>query len=85
MHKEQVTACVRVSGNVAIGAVKHAILIALYHTLKTCDLYQPPTPNPEAEAKARQRTTKRLVAQLEKLGHTVTLATTSTTTTITVA
>lgn len=63
---------------VAIGAVKHAILIALYHMLTTGELYTPPTPNPEAEHKARERTTQRLLAQLEKLGHSVTLQTSTT-------
>jgi transposase len=58
---------------VAIGAIKHAILVALYHMLKNGELYRPPTPNPEAERKAKERATKRLTAQLEKLGHTVTL------------
>ena len=58
---------------VALGAVKHAILIALYHMLKTGELYKPPTPNPDAERRARERATKRLLAQLEGLGHTVTL------------
>lgn len=60
---------------IAIGAVKHAILIALYHMLKTGELYKPPTPNPEAERRAHERTTKRLLAQLEKLGHSITLQT----------
>jgi transposase len=63
---------------IAIGAVKHAILIALYHMLKNGELYRPPTPNPEAERKQRERTTKRLIAQLERLGHTVTLQTSTT-------
>jgi transposase len=64
---------------IAIGAVKHAILIALYHMLKTGELYKPPTPNPDAERKQQERTTKRLIAQLEKLGHSVTLQTTTST------
>jgi transposase len=59
----------------AIGAIKHALLIALYHMLKTGELYRPPTPNPEAERRAHERATKRLIAQLEKLGHTVALQT----------
>jgi transposase len=59
----------------AIGAIKHAILIALYHMLKNGELYRPPTPNPEAERRAHERATKRLIARLEKLGHTVTLQT----------
>lgn len=64
---------------VAIGAVKHAILIAIYHMLNTGELYRPPTPNPDAERKQAERTTRRLVAQLEKLGHSVTLQTATTT------
>jgi len=63
----------------AIGAVKHAILIALYHMLKNGELYRPPTPNPEAERRAQERVAKRLIAQLEKLGHTVTLQTATST------
>ncbi len=59
----------------AIGAIKHAILIALYQMLKNGELYKPPTPNPEAQRRAHERTTKRLLAQLERLGHTVTLQT----------
>jgi len=63
----------------AIGAIKHAILIAIYHMLKNGELYRPPTPNPEAERRAHERATKRLIAQLEKLGHTVTLQTATST------
>jgi transposase len=59
---------------VAIGAIKHAILISLYYMLKNGEMYRPPTPNPEAEARHRERTAQRLIAQLERLGHTVTLA-----------
>ena len=62
----------------AIGAIKHALLIALYHMLKNGELYRPPTPKPEAERRAHERATKRLIAQLEKLGHTVTLQTATT-------
>lgn len=58
---------------VAIGAVKHAILIALYHMLKNGEMYRLPTPNPDALRKQQERATKRLVAQLQRLGHTVTL------------
>ena len=64
----------RAGHKIAIGAIKHAILIALYYMLKNGEMYRPPTPNPEAEQKARLRTTKRLVKQLERLGHSVTLA-----------
>src|SRR5450631_2588794 len=60
---------------VAIGAIKHAILIALYHMLNSGGLYRPPIVHPDAERKQQERTTKRLVAHLERLGHTVTLQT----------
>jgi transposase len=63
----------------AIGAVKHAILIAIYHMLKTGELYRPPIVHPDAERKQRERTTKRLIAQLERLGHAVTLQTATST------
>ena len=49
---------------IAIGAIKHAILIALYHMLKNGELYRPPIVHPDAERKQRERTTKRLIAQL---------------------
>ena len=68
---------------VAIGAVKHALLIAIYHMLTTGELYRPPTPNPEAERRQRERTTRRLIAQLEKLGIVVTLQTSTSTSTST--
>ena len=64
---------------VALGAVKHSLLIAIYYMLKNGELYRPPTPNPEAEQKQRERTTRRLVAQLEKLGNVVTLQTATST------
>jgi hypothetical protein len=54
---------------------QHSLLIALYHILKNGELYRPPTPNHEAERKQRERTAKRLIAQLEKLGHSVALQT----------
>jgi len=68
---------------VALGAVKHSLLIAIYHMLTTGELYRPPTPNPEAEQRQRERTTRRLVAQLEKLGNVVTLQTATPTATAT--
>lgn len=63
---------------IAIGAVKHAILIAIYHMLSTGELYRPPITHPDQERKQQERTTKRLIAQLEKLGHAVTLQTSTT-------
>jgi transposase len=56
----------------ALGAVKHAIIVASWHMLATGELYCDlggdyySRRNPE-------RQTRRLVAQLERLGHTVTL------------
>jgi hypothetical protein len=47
------------------------------------ELYKPPTPNPAAEQRQRERTTKRLIGQLEKLGHSVTLHTSTATSTST--
>jgi transposase len=60
---------------VAIGAIKHAILIALYHMLKNGELYRPPVVHPDAERRQHERATKRLIAQLERLGHSVMLQT----------
>jgi transposase len=62
----------RIGHGKALGAVKHSILVAAWHMLTTGELYSDLGPdyyrrrNPAA-------TTKRLVAQLERLGHTVTL------------
>ncbi len=62
----------RIGHGKAIGAVKHSMLVAAWHMLTTGQLYDDlgadyyRRRNPE-------RTTKRLVAQLERLGHTVTL------------
>lgn len=71
--------------NIAVGAVKHSLLIALYHMLKNGELYRPPTPNPEAERKAKERATKRLLGQLQKLGYDVTLQTATSTSTAPIA
>jgi hypothetical protein len=65
--------------SVAIGAVKHAMLTALYHMLNNGDLYRPPTPNPAAERTQHERTNQRLIAQFEKLGHSVMLGTATST------
>jgi transposase len=57
----------------ALGAVKHSLLTAIWHMLSTGETYRDlgadyfTQRNPE-------RQTKRLVKQLERLGHTVTLA-----------
>ena len=57
----------------ALGAVKHSILIACWHMLATGELYN----DLGGDYYARRdpaRQTRRLVAQLERLGHTVTLS-----------
>jgi len=62
----------RVGHGRALGAVKHSMLCAIWHMLQTGELYSDlggdyfRTRNPE-------RQTRRLVSQLEALGHTVTL------------
>jgi transposase len=56
----------------AIGAVKHSIISAAWHMLTTGELYHDLGPD-YYRRRDPARTTKRLVAQLERLGHTVTL------------
>ena len=59
----------------AIGAVAHSILVAAYHILKDDVTYQELGGDYFARRADPARITKRLVAQLERLGHTVTLQT----------
>jgi transposase len=59
----------------AIAAVAHSILIASYHILKDDVPYQDLGGDYFTRRADPQRITKRLVAQLERLGHTVTLQT----------
>jgi transposase len=56
----------------ALGAVKHSILIACWHMLSTGELYRE-LGGDFYRRRDPERITKRLVAQLEALGHTVTL------------
>ena len=56
----------------ALGAVKHSILIACWHMLSTGELYND-LGGDYYQRRDPERITKRLVAQLEKLGHKVTL------------
>jgi transposase len=56
----------------ALGAVKHSIIIACWHMLSTGELYND-LGGDYYRKRDPQRTTKRLIAQLEALGHTVTL------------
>jgi transposase len=56
----------------ALGAVKHSIIIACWHMLSTGELYND-LGGDYFRKRDPQRTTKRLITQLEALGHTVTL------------
>jgi transposase len=56
----------------ALGAVKHSILCACWHTLRTGELYRELGGDYFTRSDP-ERTTRRLVAQLERLGHHVTL------------
>jgi len=59
----------------AITAVAHSILIASYHVLKDEVSYQDLGGDFFARRADPARITKRLIAQLERLGHSVTLQT----------
>ena len=56
----------------ALGAVKHSIICACWHMLTTGELYHD-LGGDYYQRRDPQRTTRRLVSQLEALGHTVTL------------
>ena len=56
-------------------AVGHSILIAVWHILTTGEIYRDPGGD-FFQRRDPARLTRRLVAQLERLGHTVTLTTT---------
>jgi transposase len=56
----------------ALGAVKHSILVACWHMLATGELYREPGADYYTH-RDPERATRRLVAQLERLGHKVTL------------
>jgi transposase len=56
----------------ALGAVKHSILCACWHMLQTGELYRE-LGGDYLSRQDPERTTRRLVAQLERLGHHVTL------------
>ncbi len=56
----------------ALGAVKHSILVACWHMLTTGELYREPGGD-YFQRRDPKRATRRLVAQLERLGHRVTL------------
>jgi transposase len=56
----------------AIGAVKHSIIVAAWHMLSTGEIYREAGGDYYTRIDPDKQT-KRLVAQLERLGHTVTL------------
>jgi len=56
----------------ATTAVAHSMLVAVWHILSTGEIYNEPGGDYFAR-RDPERTTRRLVAQLERLGHTVTL------------
>ena len=56
----------------ALGAVKHSILVACWHMLTTGELYRE-AGGDYFHRRDPERATRRLVAQLERLGHHVTL------------
>ncbi len=56
----------------ALGAVKHTILTAIWHMLSTGELYRD-LGGDFFTRRDPQRQTRRLIAQLERLGYTVTL------------
>jgi hypothetical protein len=56
----------------ALGAVKHSILVACWHMLSSGELYRE-LGGDFFRKRDPERVTKRLVAQLEALGHSVTL------------
>jgi hypothetical protein len=56
----------------AIGAVKHSIIVACWHMLTTGELYRDAGGDYFTRLDPDKQT-RRLVAQLERLGHTVTL------------
>ena len=56
----------------ALGAVKHSIIVSCWHMLTTGETYRDLGGDYFAR-RDPERTTKRLVAQLEALGHTVML------------
>jgi transposase len=62
----------RIGHGRALGAVKHSILCAIWHMLSTGELYRD-LGGDYFRKRDPERQTRRLVAQLERLGHTVTL------------
>lgn len=57
----------------AIGAVRHDILIAFWHIVAKCQAYVDLGADWHQRRDSPEKQTQRLVRQLERLGHTVTL------------
>lgn len=57
----------------ALGAVKHSILVAVWHMLSTGELYREPGGDYFERRRDPDREAARLIAQLQHLGHNVTL------------
>ncbi len=64
----------RIGHGRALGAVKHSIICAIWHMLSTGELYSD-LGGDYFRKRDPERQTKRLIAQLERLGHQVTLQT----------
>jgi transposase len=62
----------RVGHGRALGAVKHSMICACWHMLSTGELYHD-LGGDYFRRRDPERQTRRLVAQLERLGHSVTL------------
>ncbi len=62
----------RIGHGRAIGAVKHSILTTIWHMLSTGETYRDLGGDYYAR-RDPQRATRHLIAQLQRLGHTVTL------------
>jgi transposase len=75
---------IRRGANKATTAVAHSMLTAAWHMLQTGEIYTDPGSDYYAR-RDPERTTRRLVAQLQRLGHTVTLEPTTSTSTATSA
>jgi hypothetical protein len=56
----------------ALGAIKHSLICAIWHMLSTGETYRDLGPDSFVNRDS-ERQTKRLVKQLERLGHRVTL------------
>jgi len=62
----------RIGHRRAIGAVKHSMIVAIWHMLSSGELYRD-LGEDYFTRRDPERVTRRLVRQLEDLGHTVTL------------